>query len=327
MSRHQVALFLSEDLFKAEKVGEIKVHTTPQESKRHGYVAVSRLPLQHAQNLTSDHVAPTHKEAGKVEGKPVGMQGRALHSGGGAAPAKPAPEESKQLPGAVPKQVTAKPKTGASGKLLRDAAAHEADSTNKPGYKCKNCGRPVMPRQERKIPKPGPTEIDKERYGREVAAHKKAGAVQIDEDSDSTHTIATHPMKEHKGSGWKPLKHEEAHHAMVAAKVCTKEGCGRPKQIGRGLGGSHEEATRSAQSAAAEKSLGLIDSMLKKACSLDCKSIPDGADFGKPAATVSEEISHLVKDKEYPQKRAVAAALSMQREGKIKKGLGLYLAL
>lgn len=39
-----------------------------------------------------------------------------------------------------------------------------------------------------------------------------------------------------------------------------------------------------------------------------------------PAANESEEISHLVRDKGYPQKRAVAAALSMKRRGAFKRG-------
>jgi len=39
-----------------------------------------------------------------------------------------------------------------------------------------------------------------------------------------------------------------------------------------------------------------------------------------PAETVSDEISHLVRDKGYPQKRAVAASLNMERRGKLKKG-------
>lgn len=40
-----------------------------------------------------------------------------------------------------------------------------------------------------------------------------------------------------------------------------------------------------------------------------------------PAGSVSEEISHLVREKGYPQKRAVAAALSMERRGKFgRKG-------
>jgi hypothetical protein len=38
-----------------------------------------------------------------------------------------------------------------------------------------------------------------------------------------------------------------------------------------------------------------------------------------PAANESEEISHLMKDKGYPQKRAVAAAMSMKRAGKFRK--------
>ena len=39
-----------------------------------------------------------------------------------------------------------------------------------------------------------------------------------------------------------------------------------------------------------------------------------------PAANESEEISHLMRDKGYPQKRAVAAALNMKRRGKFKRG-------
>ena len=35
-----------------------------------------------------------------------------------------------------------------------------------------------------------------------------------------------------------------------------------------------------------------------------------------PAESVSEEASHLIRDKGYPQKRAVAASLSQARRGK-----------
>jgi hypothetical protein len=37
-----------------------------------------------------------------------------------------------------------------------------------------------------------------------------------------------------------------------------------------------------------------------------------------PAESVGAEISHLVRDKGWPQKRAVAAALSMKRRGRFK---------
>lgn len=39
-----------------------------------------------------------------------------------------------------------------------------------------------------------------------------------------------------------------------------------------------------------------------------------------PAANESEEISHLVRDKGYSQRRAVAAAMSMKRRGDFKHG-------
>jgi hypothetical protein len=35
--------------------------------------------------------------------------------------------------------------------------------------------------------------------------------------------------------------------------------------------------------------------------------------------TVSGEIRHFIKDRGWPQKRAVAAALNMKRSGKIRK--------
>jgi len=37
-----------------------------------------------------------------------------------------------------------------------------------------------------------------------------------------------------------------------------------------------------------------------------------------PAKNVSDEIKHLIKNKGYPQDKAVAAALSMRKEGKIE---------
>lgn len=36
--------------------------------------------------------------------------------------------------------------------------------------------------------------------------------------------------------------------------------------------------------------------------------------------TVSAEVSHLMRDKDMPQKQAVAVALRYKRDGKIKKG-------
>ena len=41
--------------------------------------------------------------------------------------------------------------------------------------------------------------------------------------------------------------------------------------------------------------------------------------LGNPAQTVGQEISHLIREKGYPQKRAVAAALSMERAGKLRR--------
>jgi len=37
-----------------------------------------------------------------------------------------------------------------------------------------------------------------------------------------------------------------------------------------------------------------------------------------PAGSVGEEISHLERDRGYPHKRAIAAALSMKRAGRFK---------
>jgi hypothetical protein len=38
-----------------------------------------------------------------------------------------------------------------------------------------------------------------------------------------------------------------------------------------------------------------------------------------PAENVSEEIRHLMRDKNFSQRRAIAAAKSMERAGKFKK--------
>lgn len=64
----------------------------------------------------------------------------------------------------------------------------------------------------------------------------------------------------------------------------------------------------------------------------------EGESFGKPVSEkakedpntcMSEEISHLIKDKGYSQKRAVAAAYSIcdHPKSRTKKGLKLYLRL
>jgi len=39
-----------------------------------------------------------------------------------------------------------------------------------------------------------------------------------------------------------------------------------------------------------------------------------------PAETVGDEIAHLQRDKGYPPKRAQAAALNMQRHGRLRAG-------
>lgn len=57
----------------------------------------------------------------------------------------------------------------------------------------------------------------------------------------------------------------------------------------------------------------------------------EGEDFGKPVSTrdpdkcVGDEISHLVKDKDYEQKRAVAAAYSICKHPDKKKSIDLVL--
>lgn len=42
-------------------------------------------------------------------------------------------------------------------------------------------------------------------------------------------------------------------------------------------------------------------------------------DFARKKSPVGDEIAHLIKDKGFPQKRAVAAALSQARRGKFGK--------
>lgn len=38
-----------------------------------------------------------------------------------------------------------------------------------------------------------------------------------------------------------------------------------------------------------------------------------------PLRTVGTEISHLIRDKGFPQRRAVAASLNMQRDNKLRQ--------
>jgi hypothetical protein len=83
-----------------------------------------------------------------------------------------------------------------------------------------------------------------------------------------------------------------------------------------------EEESKKLTSSEAKKSLFLLAQMKYFAKALAA----EGEDFGKPASTVSEEVSHLMKEKGYPQKRAVAAALDMERRGDIQKK-SLYISL
>jgi hypothetical protein len=134
-----------------------------------------------------------------------------------------------------------------------------------------------------------------------------------------------------------PLENDSLSHEHYSNEKCPS--ClaaeNSPKEIGRAVAGSPEQAKEKATRAAMTKhpklfrSMEMLDQMMKLSKGVTVPS--EGEDFGKPASSVSEEISHLIKEKDYPQKRAVAAALSMERRGdfgkkkKVEKSL-FYLA-
>jgi len=198
-----------------------------------------------------------------------------------------------------------------TGRLSRDYAG---TAENKPSYRCKNCGAHVTPPRKQVVNR----ELSKE----EREGHEDAGVDIHWGPVGGPHTLI-HPPKVRTAEGTKVLEHGAVTENMVPNKdprtgkkfpgscpTCHAEGEKGGKEVARASATTPEVATAAAKKqAATEKSLDMLYSMFKA------------------ASNVSEEVKHLMEDKDYPQKRAVAAALSMQREGKIKKSIPLLLTV
>lgn len=300
-------LFLRDDLCKAKggtTVGE-------EEDSPVGFPKVAHKP---AAPSTKESFIPGAIHNVKSEAPtapPPGMEVKTLSS----------PEVRKQKTWST---MRLKPsKAGDPSRAVRREEMSEAHQVwNKPAYSCKHCDALVVPPQHVKT-----SNFD------EALAHMSRGG-KLTGTHEGTHHVEHEPKMagEVTGGHMVSFPHGTITPDHVQSKLCpgcyTKANKREVLSVGRGM--SPEEAKGKAE-AGVKKSLLLIESLfsLSKA-----EKIPDedSEDFGKPAATVSEEISHLIKEKDYPQDRAVAAALSMQRAGKIKKdkaskSLTLYLSL
>jgi hypothetical protein len=198
---------------------------------------------------------------------------------------------------------------------------HMQSAWNKPAYQCKGkgCGTRVTPPRHVKMG----TE-------QELMSHLASGG-QWSGTHEGTHHVE-HPPKLHNPRKYGPDP-VAVSHGMVTADHVASGLCpscytmaGRKTVVASAKGRTPEEAISKVKEAEeTKKSMNMLFEMISLS-----KAMEEGEDFGKPAASVSEEISHLMKDKDYPQDRAVAAALSMKRAGKFKQDKAeksLYLAL
>lgn len=235
---------------------------------------------------------------------------------------------------------THKKTAGEQRRVGREERAYAGTAENKPPYRCRECGTHVKPPKKQVIDRrlSVKEELDHEAAGREV--HPGGGP--------HGHTVVIHPPEIFRGS----KRHVLTHGSVTAEMLPTKTQSGRrlggvcpschtggkPKIVARATG-TTPEASRAALHAhphgpgvqgmgtatGTKKSIDLLNSML---------------DFGKPMARregessnefMSRTIRHLVNDKGYDQKRAVAAAYRMTghpKAGKpVKKSISLYLAV
>lgn len=317
-------LYLRADLFKASPVEKV-----PVEERASG------APRRKGEAFTpAEASAPKHKPA--VEGKPEGFKPGAIHAPG--TPVERHASVGKYEPGraeGIPEshmRIRPKGKRTTGAKTTGEEIGHKQSAWNKPGYTCagktsegEKCGARVLPPRHTAVP----TE-------HELGAHlfdeqgKPTGA-QWTGTHGGMHHVEHPPKIASKVTGFRPaaIPHGSITSEHVDRKLCPS--ClSRAKHkdiLATAVGKTPEEAKSKAEALAEKtnKSMYMLDQMMFLA-----KAVPEGEGFGKPAETVSEEVSHLMKEKDYPQKRAVAAALSMQRRGDIKKDKAeksLYLAL
>lgn len=271
---------------------------------------------------------PVHKPA--LEGtKYEGFSGGAIHAPGhdvehhgsiGKVPAGEAGGLKEQT-----MKVRPKGKRSTGYKRTGEEMEHQQSAWNKPMYKCKNCETRVIPPRHAVV-KTEP----------ELLSHLHTGGQWTGSNTkgeETEHHVEHPPKIISKVTGGKPasLPHGSVTAEHVTSGLCPSchSKAGKKEVVASAKGRTPEEAKTKAEEAA-NKSVDMLSVMWHLS-----KAMEEGEDFGKPAATVSEEISHLIKEKDYPQKRAVAAALSMERRGdfedgkkhKVSKSLGLFLAL
>jgi hypothetical protein len=307
-------LYLRSDLFKAAKAPPERV---PKEEIAHG------APRHKGETFEAPAAAkPTFKPA--IAGKPEGFKPGAIHAPGaeteehGSVGKVPAGEAGGIKESTM--RIRPKGKRTIGYKATGEEMEYKQSAWNKPPYECKgkDCGTTVYPPQHAKVG----TE-------HELMGHLTSGG-QWSGTHEGVHHVEHPPKLEHPKFGDKPiaLTHGSITGEHVDKKLCpscfSKRGI--KTVVASAKGRTPEEAKAKAEElASTKKSMYMLAQMMFLS-----KALAEGEDFGKPASTVSEEISHLVKEKGYPQKRAIAAALSMKRRGDIKEDKAeksLYLAL
>jgi len=339
-----VRLYLRADLFKASRVE--KEHETGGEAKINVEHKTTPKPFR---PIMKPKVREEEKEPEKApEHKPnISLRERSRHMSGGPEGFKPgvihAPGKESEDPGSVGKypagraegvpeaHMRVKPRGAKSTGAARtqEEMREVGRVTNAAPYKCqgKGCKATVIPQRVAKV-----------KTEHELMSHLKDGG-QWSGTHEGEHTIEHPPKLHYPAEDKKPEQTIAMKHGMVSSEHITSKLCPMchakkqsekaPQQVARATGKTPEEATARAESVAAgeaKKSMSMLWDMMYMS-----KSLAEGEDFGKPAASVSEEIRHLIKEKGYPQKRAVAAALSMKRAGEFHDGKkaekSLYLAL
>lgn len=325
------ALYLRADLFKAVKSEHVRVEgdpergeaPTPKAAKTHVAPFRPTMKQRAGEEMEVSEAKPAaHKSP--VEGKPEGFKPGVIHAPGtesldpgsvGRVPAGKAAglKESTMRIRPKGKRTTGYKRTG-------EEMEYKQSAWNKPPYECKGegCGTTVYPPQHVKVG----TE-------HELMGHLASGG-QWSGTHEGAHHIEHPPKLEHPKFGDRPIA---LTHGSITAENVDKKLCpsclakeGKKIAIASAKGRTPEEAKAKAEEfASTKKSMYMLAQMMFLS-----KALVEGEDFGKPASTVSQEISHLIKEKGYPQKRAVAAALSMKRRGDIKEDKAeksLYLAL
>jgi hypothetical protein len=208
------------------------------------------------------------------------------------------------------RRTTHKKTAGKQRAVAREERKYAGTVTDKPPYQCPGCKGWVRPPRSKRSPE-----------GKVVGEHHAEMVTKEGKHTKLPHGTVTAemlPSKTHSGrkmSGFCPGCHEAR----------------KPKTVASARGRTPEEAKAKLESQT-NKAISMLNDLAEMAKS--------GEGFGKPMEKrkgessnefMSRVISHLVKDKGYDQKRAVAAAYRMTghpKAGKpVEKSIQLVLAL